>query len=313
VEVLTDERGRPQHAPEPKIDPEFKNIPPPLKAEEYEGLEQLLLAERGCRDPLVVWHGHGILLDGHNRLEICQKQGLPYTVVERHFDSREQALNWIIATQLARRNLTPQQASALRGKRYNLEKHDDHARPKNNNARRDAISDAEPGAQNAHPVSTAARLGEEYGVDAATIRRDAKYDAAVEAIAATQGPEVKQKLLAGEYRLGKRHVIQLATLPKVEQAKILGNGPMARAAIVRRTRRLKAKQKEVRERTPHQAAAEEAISTLASLISSLASAKRPTRGESDAIKHFKTARRLAHLGLKALRCDARRRAIHGTS
>ena len=39
---------------------------PPLTAQEREQLEANLLRE-GCRDALVVWAGHGILLDGHNR------------------------------------------------------------------------------------------------------------------------------------------------------------------------------------------------------------------------------------------------------
>ena len=55
------------------IDPEFKNLIPPLTSEEYAGLEESILAE-GCRDSLVAWHG--ILIDGHNRYEICEKYGI---------------------------------------------------------------------------------------------------------------------------------------------------------------------------------------------------------------------------------------------
>ena len=54
-----------------KINEEFKNVMPPLTEEEYRGLEKSLL-EEGCRDPLVVWGD--ILIDGHNRYEICLKQ-----------------------------------------------------------------------------------------------------------------------------------------------------------------------------------------------------------------------------------------------
>lgn len=53
-----------------KQDPEFKGLLPPLASEEYEGLEQSLLAE-GCRDPLVIWQG--ILIDGYNRYALCLK------------------------------------------------------------------------------------------------------------------------------------------------------------------------------------------------------------------------------------------------
>ena len=39
------------------IDPQFKNLIPPLQRTEYLQLEENLLAD-GCRDPLVVWRGH---------------------------------------------------------------------------------------------------------------------------------------------------------------------------------------------------------------------------------------------------------------
>ena len=49
-----------------QIDPEFKSLIPPLSNDERSQLLANLLAS-GCRDPLVVWKGHNILLDGHNR------------------------------------------------------------------------------------------------------------------------------------------------------------------------------------------------------------------------------------------------------
>ena len=86
-----------------KTDKEFKSIIPPLTDEELSMLESSLLAE-GCRDALVVWGD--ILLDGHNRLEICRKHGIEYRVVKLSLPSREAAKEWIIINQFARRNLT---------------------------------------------------------------------------------------------------------------------------------------------------------------------------------------------------------------
>ena len=45
--------------------------------EELQRLE-LSLLEEGCRDPLVVWKEQGILLDGHNRLALCQRHSIPF-------------------------------------------------------------------------------------------------------------------------------------------------------------------------------------------------------------------------------------------
>lgn len=84
------------------IDDEFKNLIPPLTADEYRGLEESILAE-GCRDSLIAWHG--ILVDGHNRYEICEKYGLPFNVTETDFETREAVIEWIIKNQLGRRNL----------------------------------------------------------------------------------------------------------------------------------------------------------------------------------------------------------------
>lgn len=57
----------PQENPAIIIDPEFKAVIESLTEQEYKLLESNI-CEWGCRDPLVVWAGHNILLDGHNRL-----------------------------------------------------------------------------------------------------------------------------------------------------------------------------------------------------------------------------------------------------
>ena len=86
-----------------QIDSEFKSLIPPLTSEERQGLEQSLLKE-GCRDSLVLWGD--ILIDGHNRYEICTKYHIPFDVVNKDFDSRDDAKLWMMQNQLARRNLT---------------------------------------------------------------------------------------------------------------------------------------------------------------------------------------------------------------
>lgn len=69
---------------EPTIDPEFQALIPPLRHDEIEGLTASIKLE-GCRDPLVVWDAENILLDGHNRLNICQAERIPYKVVRLNF------------------------------------------------------------------------------------------------------------------------------------------------------------------------------------------------------------------------------------
>ena len=109
------------------IDSDFAALCPPLTDGEVAGLEESILAE-GCRDALVVWAGHSILLDGHNRKRICEEYGVSYRVTERELPDRTAAIGWIIGNQLHRRNLTPDAASLLRGYLYNMQKHGDGQR-----------------------------------------------------------------------------------------------------------------------------------------------------------------------------------------
>ncbi len=126
------------------IDSEFQALIPPLSAEERAQLEANLLAD-GCRDPLVVWaqpapepgthkcYAHDeskcdlvpeddvwhcrhcehnpaqqeyVLIDGHNRYEICTRLGLPFEVVQKEFESRVHARIWMRQSQRGRRNLS---------------------------------------------------------------------------------------------------------------------------------------------------------------------------------------------------------------
>lgn len=92
------------------IDKEFRDLIPALSDEERQGLEESLLNE-GCRDSLVLWGD--ILIDGHNRYEICNKYHIPYETVQREFASRNEVISWIILNQFGRRNLPAHERARL--------------------------------------------------------------------------------------------------------------------------------------------------------------------------------------------------------
>ena len=55
-------------------------------------LEADILDYGGCREALVVWQGHHILLDGHNRLRLCQRHGLTnFRLMEQELPDRQAA------------------------------------------------------------------------------------------------------------------------------------------------------------------------------------------------------------------------------
>lgn len=93
------------------IDPGFRDLIQTQKEDEHKLLEESLL-RYGCRDPLIMWGD--ILLDGHNRYELCMKHNIPFDTVQvEGIRDRNDAELWIIENQLARRNLDKFQCAEL--------------------------------------------------------------------------------------------------------------------------------------------------------------------------------------------------------
>lgn len=191
-----------------KIDKEFAALIPALSKDELAQLERDLLAE-GCRDPLIVWKGKTILLDGHNRLSICRQHDIPFKVEAQEFPEREAAEAFILKNQLGRRNLSPEAASYLRGKRYLTEKQT-HGGERTKKA-----------SDQSDRLVTARRLGEEFKVGEATIRRDGQFAKAVDSIADSCGMKAKQAILARDAGLSRGGVVRLARMKPKEQQKYI--------------------------------------------------------------------------------------------
>ena len=100
-------------------DNEFQQLIRPLTSEERKQLEANIVAD-GCRDPITVWNG--IIIDGHNRYEICHNHNIPFNIHKMNFDSREDVIQWICANQLGRRNISEEARKFLIGKQYETEK-----------------------------------------------------------------------------------------------------------------------------------------------------------------------------------------------
>lgn len=92
------------------VDPEFRDLIPPLNEEELKLLEESLVAD-GCESPLTVWNG--VIIDGHNRYAICRKHDIPFSIQEKNFSSRDDAMLWMLRNQLGRRNLNDYQRGEM--------------------------------------------------------------------------------------------------------------------------------------------------------------------------------------------------------
>lgn len=93
-----------------KIDPELRDLLPPMEEEEHKRLEDSIV-KLGCQTPLFVWHGY--IADGHNRYGICQKHKIPFSIVELAINNKSDVMLWMMDGQLGRRNLSPAQRIAV--------------------------------------------------------------------------------------------------------------------------------------------------------------------------------------------------------
>lgn len=171
------------------IDNEFKNLIPPLTPDERKGLEESILAE-GCRDALIAWNG--VLVDGHNRYEICEKYGLPYAVTETDFASREAVIEWIIKNQFSRRNLPLYERArlALRLKPVIAER-----AKENQGTRTDILTNLSKGF---NPTNTRQEVAAASGVSEGTLAK-------VEKIEANASEKTKEALRRGEMSINQAY------------------------------------------------------------------------------------------------------------
>lgn len=147
------------------VDAEFAATIRPLEADEKRELEAAIVEHGGARDALVVWDvGDGappILLDGHNRLKICRRLGLPFALKALSFATRNEAAAWMRRNQLGRRNLSRNAFLLLLGDVYNQTK-------------------AAGRWESTRPGRRADDLAREHGLGEKTVRRAGKFRDAAE-------------------------------------------------------------------------------------------------------------------------------------
>jgi len=90
-----------------QIDPEIRDLIPPLSADEKALLEASIHAE-GVREPIIAWQG--TIVDGHHRYAICRRDApenvIPYDVRPLKLETFGEVKTWVINNQLGRRTLS---------------------------------------------------------------------------------------------------------------------------------------------------------------------------------------------------------------
>lgn len=150
---------------------------------------------------------------GQNGYRIATENNIPFETVEKEFETREHALNWIIENQLGRRNLNPNQIAYLRGKRYECEKK--------------IVSNKEGANQHSNEVeshngiqpdnNTSRKLGAEYGIGRNTVLRNARFSKVVDILP----EEVKSSVLSGNEKITHPETEAILKMPKPIQTKFI--------------------------------------------------------------------------------------------
>lgn len=196
-----------------KIDKGFQELIRPLFKNEYLQLEENLMSD-GCREPIAVWND--VIVDGHNRYKICTEHGIPFAVVDMSFSCREEAIAWICANQLGRRNLTEESRKYLIGKQYESEK----IISRKQSIYRDSREDCsrlpyetfvpDPGSRMIETrKKTAARIAEENQISHGTVEKYSLYSRAIEEIKSKE-PQMAAKILSGRYKVSHNSVLTLS-------------------------------------------------------------------------------------------------------
>jgi hypothetical protein len=186
-----------------RVLPELEDLIPPLQTDEFDQLETNIIRE-GCREALLIWEvekseeqvekGDYVLIDGHNRYRICNRHNLDFRIHLKSFTDLGEVREYMIDNQLGRRNLSPEQISYLRGKKYNSQKLEkgkyDRA------AHKGQIDPYESG------NSTADRLAEQFNVSQKTIKRDAIFAEGLDRLS----PDKRKDVLSGKIKMRKSDI-----------------------------------------------------------------------------------------------------------
>jgi predicted CopG family antitoxin len=207
------------------INEELQKYIDPLTPNEYAALERSILAE-GCRDALVLWGE--VLVDGHNRFEICSKYELPYKTVQNDtFSSLDDVLLWMIDNQLGRRSVSDFQRGMLALRKRDIMAARTRAQGKpaatdatDNTAGTDAAAPADaaddaPWDTTGEPIKTRDDMARAAGISTTTIGQ-------IDRIRKTAAPELVEAVRTGAISINAAAAV--ASLPSEVQVTAVAGG-----------------------------------------------------------------------------------------
>lgn len=174
-----------------KIDPELKDLLPPLTDEEYKQLERNIVDNGFDRNfPIMEWHGY--IADGHNRYSICKKYNIEPVIGTLAYDTKEEVMRWMLDIQLGRRNLSPIQRIAVAEKyRPIYKKQARENQSKAGGDKKSLLQNSSKAVDPENKIDVRAKLAKTAGVSTDTYSKGKK-------ILDSDNEELKQEVLSGE-------------------------------------------------------------------------------------------------------------------
>lgn len=189
-----------------EIDHEFKTLIQPLRKDEYRQLEVNLTID-GCREPIITWND--LIIDGHNRYEICNRLRIPYAVHKMPFESRDEAVIWICSNQLGRRNISEETRRYLIGKQYELEK---LAHKQTNVNGFNQYKRRNSGERGENFRRTVQKISEKYNISTGTVQKYAVFSKALDTVGKA-APELPGKVLSEVFKISHENLVALSRMP----------------------------------------------------------------------------------------------------
>lgn len=196
-----------------KTDNDFNELIKPLFSKEYKQLEENLITY-GCREPIIVWNG--TIIDGHIRYEICRRRNISFKVIEKSFESKEDAIIWICQKQLSHKNVSEERRKYLIGKQYEATKLKGYKLNirGNNQYMRIAVDESETlEKKNAEEskFQSADKIGDEYHISKNTVKKYSTFMRALDIIKKVE-PLFVAKILLGKVKISHDNLIALSCM-----------------------------------------------------------------------------------------------------
>lgn len=184
-----------------KINYDFENLLPKQTADQFRQMEENMIAEGGAHDPLIIWDGHDVLLDGHHRMRVLKAHSeLSWYPKYVSLTDEDDAKEWIIKKAIGERNLTPIQLEDLTGQLLDMRKGRRGAPKGNANAKKQKSQN-----ETFEKADAAQEIADELGMARSSVYRAADTHHGLDAIEAVI-PGAKSEILSGKLPYQKAEI-----------------------------------------------------------------------------------------------------------